>query len=102
MNGPLEFIHTSKMIELLTSFSFHRSLFTMEIVRVLIFASLVAGTFGFFWPIWQPGQEIRPWNLADQMEEKARLEKLCKENDRYCDRLKPSWAKGHSRSIPFG
>jgi hypothetical protein len=54
----------------------------MGIVRVLIFASLVAGTFGFFWPKF--GQEIRPWDLADQIEEEARLEELCKENSPYC------------------
>ena len=50
----------------------------MGIVRVLIFASLVAGTLGFFWPKFsQESEEIRPWDLADQMEEAARLEKLC-------------------------
>ena len=55
----------------------------MGIIRVLIFASLVAGTLGFFWPKFGQ-EEIRPWDLADQMEEEARLEKLCQEDDPYC------------------
>ena len=52
----------------------------MGIVRILIFASLVAGTFGFFWP---------SWGLADQknLEEKtAYLEELCEKDDPYCFR----------------
>ena len=57
----------------------------MSIVRVLIFASLVAGTLGFFWPKFsQESEEIRPWDLADQMEEAARLEELCQQDDPYC------------------
>ena len=57
----------------------------MGIVRVLIFASLVAGTLGFFWPKFgQENEEIRPWDLADQMEEAARLEELCQQDDPYC------------------
>ena len=55
----------------------------MGIVRVLIFASLVAGTLGFFWPKFGQ-EEIRPWDLADQMEEAARLEELCQQDDPYC------------------
>ena len=57
-----------------------RSPITMGIVRILIFASLVAGTFGFFWP---------SWDLADQrnLEEKtAYLEELCENDDPYCFR----------------
>ena len=52
----------------------------MGIVRFLIFASLVAGTLGFFWPKFGQ-EEIRPWDLADQMEEEARLEKICQEGN---------------------
>ena len=59
----------------------------MGIVRFLIFASLVAGTLGFFWPKFGQ-EEIRPWDLADQMEEEARLEKLCQEDDSYCLKTK--------------
>ena len=61
-------------------FSSDRSPITMGIVRILIFASLVAGTFGFFWP---------SWDLADQrnLEEKtAYLEELCEKDDPYCFR----------------
>ena len=89
------------MFKLLTFFSFHRSFITMGIIRVLIFASLVAGTLGFFWP--KSGQEIRPWDLADQIEEAARLEKLCKENSPYCfSTYSGSGAFGSFRHDPCG
>ena len=56
-----------------------------HIIRILIFASLAAGTLGFFWP-----KEIRPWDLADQTEKAARraahLEELCEKDHPYCFR----------------
>ena len=93
-----------KCLNYLPLFLFDRSLITMGIIRVLIFASLVAGTLGFFWPKFgQEGQEIRPWDLADQMEEEARLEKLCQEDDPYCSSTySGSGAYGSFRHDPCG
>ena len=85
MDGTLQFIHTSKMFTLLTFFSFDRSRITMVIVKVLMFVYLASTTLFFLrLKSIQESEEIRPWDLADQMEEEARLEKLCQEDDPYC------------------
>ena len=87
MNGPLEFIHTSKMFRLLVFSSFDRSQITME--AFLLFVSLVAGwNFLFFLTKSGPFQEIRPWDHAEQKDEAARIEEwseeLCHEVSSYC------------------
>ena len=83
MNGPLEFIHTSKMFKLLAFSSFDRSQITME--AFLLFVSLVAGwNFIFFLTKSGPFQEIRPWDHTEQKDEAARIEELCHEVSSYC------------------
>ena len=69
MDGPLEFlkpIQTSKMLKLLTFFSFIRSLITMSFVPIIMIFAFMTGSF-----VWLNLEQEENWDLANQNQTEA-------------------------------